>query len=130
MVTRMFRAVPARSVALLILLVGLGISEPLPVRANAPEAGPGFDLADQARVKTGKRRFVANCAGYCHGSDGSAGRAPAFRNRPDFDPDAAFVTIRDGRRGTDVMPRWGDAFSTEEIWELVAYLRFLAEQKD
>jgi len=27
------------------------------------------------------------------------------------------------------MPRWGDTYSPEEIWELVAYLQFLSKKK-
>jgi len=103
-------------------------AEDAPTLTPAPP--PPFDLKDESRIKAGKRRFAANCAGYCHGSDGSAGRGPSFRNRSDFDRQLAFVTIRDGRKGSDVMPPWGNAFSTDEIWELVAYLGTLAEQKE
>lgn len=96
--------------------------------ASAQADAPPFDLNDPARVAAGKRRFGANCAAYCHGAEGEGGKTPRFKGRPDFSPPAAFRTITEGRRGTDVMPPWGKAFSPEQIWELVAYLSFLAQQ--
>jgi mono/diheme cytochrome c family protein len=109
------------------LIVAAG---PISAQEPAESSGvnPSFSLDDPARIKTGKRRFVVNCAGYCHGSDGTAGRGPSFRNRPDFDPAVAFVTIRDGRKGSDVMPPWGASFSPDEIWELVAFLQDLSKK--
>ncbi|MBV8401758.1 MAG: c-type cytochrome [Acetobacteraceae bacterium] len=106
----------------------IGANEEAPSPVAAPR--PSFDLKDPARIKAGKRRFTANCAGYCHGSDGSAGRGPSFLDRPDFNQQLAFVTIRDGRKGSDVMPPWGSAFNSDEIWELVAFLSTLAERKE
>lgn len=94
----------------------------------ADAGGPPFDLAEPARIEAGKLRFGASCAAYCHGSEGSGGRAPAFKGRDDFDPVFAFQIITKGRRGADIMPPWGNAYSPEEIWELVAYLQFLAAQ--
>jgi mono/diheme cytochrome c family protein len=79
----------------------------------------------------GKLRFNSTCAGYCHGFEGTGGSAPTFKGRADdFDPEYAFHTITNGRKGSgDVMPRWGAAFTPEQIWELVAYLTFLSKQK-
>lgn len=103
-----------------------------PISAQEPAettvVKPSFNLDDPARIKAGKRRFVVNCAGYCHGSDGTAGRGPSFRNRPDFDLAVAYVTIRDGRKGSDVMPPWGASFSPDELWELVAFLQDLSKK--
>jgi mono/diheme cytochrome c family protein len=92
---------------------------------------PPFDLSDPQRIEIGKLRFNSSCAGYCHGFEGAGGNAPSFKGRgDDFDPDYAFRTITNGRKGSgDVMPRWGGAFTPEQIWELVAYLEFLAKQK-
>lgn len=89
---------------------------------------PPFDLADPVRIKAGKVRFGATCAPYCHGSEGSGGKAPAFKGRSDFVAESAFRTITTGRRGSDIMPPWGKTFKPEEIWELVAYLQHLAGQ--
>lgn len=99
--------------------------------ANAGEAETAaapFDLSDQARINIGKKRFGANCAAYCHGSEGEGGKTPRFKGNKDFSPAVAFQTITDGRTGADVMPPWGKTFTPEQIWELVAYLKFLSEQ--
>ncbi len=95
--------------------------------AGAAEPPP-FSLDDAARIDAGKRRFGSTCAAYCHGSEGSGGRAPAFKGNPRFFPDDAFKVITEGRRGVDVMPPWGKAFTPEQIWELVAYLQHLSKQ--
>ena len=96
--------------------------------ADAPQ--PPFPLGDPGRIAAGKARFGATCAAYCHGSGGVGGRAPSFRGRSDFVPDDAFKVITEGRRGADIMPPWGNTFSPEEIWELVAYLQDLAKQPE
>lgn len=107
----------------------LGAPAAAPAQSAAALAdAPPFDLADPARISVGKRRFGSTCAAYCHGAEGEGGKTPRFKGRADFAPAAAFRTISEGRRGTDVMPPWGKAFSPEQIWELVAYLKFLAEQ--
>lgn len=95
----------------------------------APDAIAPFDLSDTDRIAAGRRRFNKNCAGYCHGYEGVGGRAPDFRGRTDLPAEAAFRTISEGRRGADVMPPWGNAYSAEQIWELVAYLMHLGAQR-
>lgn len=89
---------------------------------------PPFDLADTARIEAGKGRFGANCAAYCHGFEGSGGKTPAFRGRTDLKPEEVFKVITEGRRGADVMPAWGNGFSAEKRWELVAYIMYLSRQ--
>lgn len=90
---------------------------------------PPFDLADPARVEVGKLRYAQTCAGYCHGGGGVGGRAPDFLGRGDIDAARFFSVIRNGRkRGSDIMPRWDAAFTPEQTWELVAYLKHLAAQ--
>lgn len=91
---------------------------------------PPFDLNDPARIEAGRVRFSGSCTGYCHGNEGRGGRAPDFINRNDFDADYFFRTITNGKRDSGlIMPRWGDTYSPEEIWELVAYLQFLSKKK-
>lgn len=99
--------------------------------AGKPAAGPlaPFDLGDQTRIDAGKRRFAKTCAGYCHGFEGVGGRAPDFKGRTDLPAELAYETISKGRQGADVMPPWGNAFSNEQIWELVAYLMYLGKQQ-
>lgn len=93
------------------------------VAADAP--APPFDLADTSRVEAGRARFGANCAAYCHGFEGSGGKTPAFRGRQDLNPADVFKIITEGRKGADIMPAWGNGFSEEKRWELVAYIMYL-----
>ena len=99
---------------------------------GAADDRPPFDLSDSTRVEAGRSRFNGSCAGYCHGGEGIGGRAPSFKGRgDDFDIGYAFRVISKGRKGSAaVMPRWDEAFSSEEIWEIVAYLKFLSLQKN
>lgn len=96
--------------------------------AGVAAAEPPFPLDDDARIDAGRRRFARTCAAYCHGAEGSGGRAPAFKGNTRLTPDEAFKVITEGRRGSDIMPPWGGSFTPEQIWELVAYLRVLSRQ--
>lgn len=89
---------------------------------------PPFSLNDPARIENGRKRFGSTCAAYCHGTGGTGGRAPSFTGRTDFVPADGFRTITEGRTGADVMPPWGSTFTSEQIWELVAYLVYLSKQ--
>ncbi len=68
--------------------------------------------------------YKENCSG-CHGMDAAGGRAPSL-----FDEawlkgttDEAIITaIRDGIDGTEMEP-FGEAFTPEQIWALVHYIR-------
>jgi mono/diheme cytochrome c family protein len=110
--------------------------------ANAPAPAPdpveeppamdmspaAFDLKDPERIDKGKVRFGTNCAAYCHGFEGSGGKTPAFKGRQDLDPQEVFNIISIGRKGADIMPAWGNGFSAEKRWELVAYIMHLTRQ--
>lgn len=89
---------------------------------------PPFNLDDDARIAAGKARFGANCAAYCHGHEGSGGKVAAFKGRKDLRPEEIFKVITHGRRGADIMPAWGNGFSAEKRWELVAYIMYLSAQ--
>lgn len=93
-----------------------------PPKARAPGAVPG-NLQDPARIKRGKFIFHSTCADSCHGHTPTL-----FVGRRDLDPEYAFNTIRKGGQGATPMPPWGEIFSEEEIWDLVAYLKFLGKQ--
>lgn len=81
-----------------------------------------FDLADKLRIAAGKGRYQSTCADYCHG------HAPAlFIDRQGLEAEYVFNTIRDGGRGATPMPPWGEVFTPEEIWELVAYLKSIGK---
>jgi mono/diheme cytochrome c family protein len=99
--------------------------------ATKPSSGallPPFPLDDPDRIEKGRIRFGANCAAYCHGFEGSGGKTPAFRGRKDLTAEEVFKTITEGRTGSDVMPGWGNGFSEEKRWELVAYIMYLTRQ--
>lgn len=114
-----------------VLLFGLaGPALPGPAAAadaDADAAAAPFDLADPVRVAAGRKRFGSTCAAYCHGNEGSGGKTAPFRGNTAFAPKDAFKTITEGRRAADVMPPWGNAFTPEQIWELVAYLDHLSK---
>lgn len=82
---------------------------------------------DSGAVRRGEQLFLGmNCSG-CHGQDAKAGIfAPNLTDNywryGGSDADV-FNSIYEGRaRG---MPAWGAALSTNQIWELVAYIRSL-----
>lgn len=111
------------------VLIGLMVSLSVtPTFAETTSDAAPFDLSDPARITAGKKRFGANCAAYCHGSEGEGGKTPSFKGNKNFSPAAAHKTITEGRTGADVMPPWGNTFTPEQIWELVAYLNFLSKQ--
>lgn len=125
-----------------LLAISLLLTAPLSAYSVAPPADaqpkdaatptedvqPPFSLDDEARIAAGKARFGANCAAYCHGNEGTGGKVPSFKGRKDLKAEAVFNVITHGRRGADVMPAWGNGFSAEKRWELVAYIIYLSKQ--
>lgn len=119
--------------AVLACAVGpaIGTPPPKPADESAPAGGataPSFDLGDAARIEVGKKRFNSTCSAYCHGAEGEGGKTPPFKGNKNFVAADAYKTISEGRRGSDIMPPWGNAFTPEQIWELVAYIQFLSKQ--
>ncbi|MBE0501833.1 MAG: cytochrome c [Desulfuromonadales bacterium] len=100
---------------------------------------PAGFATDADRLAEAKQLFFARCVD-CHGTlaEGRMSRADFFEPAaPDFtaplyrqiDPAYLFWRIAEGKmvepylsQGS-VMPAWGDHFSDEEIWSLVAYLQ-------
>nr|WP_246736238.1 c-type cytochrome [Enterovirga sp. DB1703] len=82
-----------------------------------PYEGNAYNLSE------GKRLYSwFNCKG-CH-ADGGGASGPALLDgwwRYGSDPVSLFVTLRDGRQNG--MPAYGDKLTTEQIWQLVGYLR-------
>jgi mono/diheme cytochrome c family protein len=83
---------------------------------------PPFELSDPKRIGAGKSNFNSTCAAYCHGQNPTL-----FVDRTGLNEEYVFNTIRDGGKGATPMPPWGDVFTREEIWELVAYLKSLGK---
>ena len=102
---------------------GIPRSEQSPAEAPTKTAGsPPFDLKDPKRVKAGESTFNSTCAAYCHGQ-----KPTLFVDRTGLTEEHVYNTIRDGGKGATPMPPWGDVFTHEEIWELVAYLKSLGK---
>ena len=127
-----FRA-PARNFILVqaAVLAFCLVSTPLsPARADllAPEHTAGVDLSDPEVAKKGGEMFNGMCAGYCHGTAGTAKRGPALRNRPELNESSLYYTILKGRkRGGNPMPPWEGLLTDEQIWTIIAYIVSLRE---
>ena len=79
------------------------------------------DLVNPEFIARGSASYAKSCAvGYCHGSEGAAGRGPILRDR-EWDPRRLFGTIHDGLPGTS-MPAWKGILPQEEIWAITAYI--------
>ncbi|HEX6212646.1 MAG TPA: c-type cytochrome [Methylomirabilota bacterium] len=97
---------------------------PGPQDASAAPAARN-PLAGRADAReNGRRLFVwFNCAG-CHGGHGGGGMGPSLRDVEWIygSSDAhIFDSIAAGR--AHGMPAWGTQVPSEQIWELVAYIR-------
>ena len=78
-------------------------------------------LRDAVFIATGSALFAKNCAvGYCHGSEGRAGRGPRLRDKV-WNADKLFGVVHDGIPNT-TMPPWKDILPEREIWSIVAYV--------
>ncbi len=74
-----------------------------------------------ADVSRGADIFARNCAiGYCHGSEGSAGRAPRIQGRR-FERSYLLKVTREGVPGT-AMPAWKGRLTEAEIQAVVGYM--------
>ena len=79
------------------------------------------NLRDAVFIAAGSESFAKNCAvGYCHGSEGRAGRGPRLRDKV-WNTDKLFAVIHDGIPNT-TMPPWKDILPEKDIWSVVAYV--------
>ncbi|MGB7439196.1 MAG: c-type cytochrome [Candidatus Acidiferrum sp.] len=99
-----------------------------PVPGGGPEIpGPTNPYAnDPTALAKGRQLFVQyNCYG-CHGGHAGGGMGPSLRD-PDWiygDSDAhVFESIAQGR--SQGMPAWGTKLPSDQIWQLVAYVKSL-----
>lgn len=91
----------------------------LPVALGAQSST--LNLRDGAFIASGSELFAKNCAvGYCHGSEGRAGRGPRLRDRT-WNADKLFGVTHDGIPNT-TMPPWKDILPEKDIWSVVAYV--------
>ena len=79
------------------------------------------DLRDAVFIAAGSESFAKNCAvGYCHGSEGGAGRGPRLRDKV-WNTGKLFAVIHDGIPNT-TMPPWKDVLPEKDVWSVVAYI--------
>jgi mono/diheme cytochrome c family protein len=101
------------------LLLGLGLVAAL---ATAQGTEPPFPLRDTAFIARGQELFNRRCAGRCHGPDGRDGmEAPGLTGKTHLTAWFVYNTLVTGRPGT-AMPGWADRFSSEELWQLTAFV--------
>jgi mono/diheme cytochrome c family protein len=93
---------------------------PPPSDDQAVLGAADVDLKDEARIGRGKSTFNESCAAFCHGQE-----PRLFVGRKGLDPDYVYQTIKEGGRGATPMPPWGNVFTPDEIWDLVAYVEFM-----
>jgi mono/diheme cytochrome c family protein len=113
------------------LAVGWLCIVPCTLRAGAADL-ESTNLRNPDVIAIGKKRFNRSCF-YCHGYEGSGGKAATLQRRFDLTPEVVFNTISNGRiSGSAVMPPWKNTLTEDEISQLVAYilsLREMPEQK-
>ena len=93
------------------------------------------DLSDEDRSPRGARAFDAMCTG-CHGAPGREpflGAGDMNPPPPDLaliaparSPQELFWVIKNGLRMTG-MPAWGPTHGDDQLWDLVAFMKRLAE---
>ena len=81
--------------------------------------------AETAPLARGAVIFSKTCAvAYCHGPEGSAGRAPQLAGQP-LERERVFRAVRDGLPNTS-MPGWREKLRPPDLEAVVAYVMSLA----
>jgi mono/diheme cytochrome c family protein len=98
------------------------------------EQNPPVDLppavAEGALAGSGAEIFANVCA-QCHGPEGEGLIGPSLRDKAfqsQYSDQQIFTTISDGHEATPMIA-WGGILSSEQIQELVTFIRSLAEQE-
>jgi mono/diheme cytochrome c family protein len=113
----------------------LNMERPAP---PAPYAGKVNPLTADAAAEAGKQLYAANCTS-CHGPEGMADGPAAGSLNPKPKPlavemkalkdDYLYWRIAEGGAFapfTSAMPSWKSILSEEEIWQVIAFMRTLA----
>jgi cytochrome c oxidase cbb3-type subunit 3 len=100
-----------------------------PGAARQPEPVQSPDQFNAWGIGEGKRLYSAfNCTG-CHGMNGGGAIGPALIDDKWIyggRPDQIYATISQGR--PDGMPSFGGHVTTQQIWQLVAYVQAMSGQ--
>jgi mono/diheme cytochrome c family protein len=92
-------------------------------------AAPALLHAQSQALKRGAEVFRTTCAGaYCHGSEGTAGRAPRLAGR-NFNPRVLSNIIQRGKPGTG-MPAFSQKLKTEDIQAVSEYVLSLSSSAE
>lgn len=123
---------PRRCIAyasLVSLLAGVSVTlaqkvPDAPVTPSPPLAPP-IDLSEPANIEAGREMFNATCTHYCHGREARGGgmRGPSLRNMS-YDDQYLYARITGGK---PPMPSFATAYTPEQIWKIIAYLRSLKD---
>lgn len=98
-----------------------------PGKAAATVEENPIDLKDEAAIRVGKGLFVNTC-GFCHEDGGrKPGRGPKLSQNPNDDTFLYHRIVTGSRRG---MPSFARAFTPEQIWSLIAYIRSLKDDEN
>lgn len=98
---------------------------------GAPKASTNPFAGDRAALTEGADLFGRNCQ-QCHSTRGIGGKCPQLIHGA-WGPEGAnsdelmFRTISEGRANTQ-MGAFKDALTSDEIWKIVAYLRYEAQR--
>lgn len=98
---------------------------------GAPKASANPFAGDRAALTEGADLFGRNCQ-QCHSTRGIGGKCPQLIHGA-WGPEGAnsdelmFRTISEGRANTQ-MGAFKDALTSDQIWKIVAYLRYEAQR--
>ncbi len=80
-----------------------------------------IDLKDPQLISEGDKVFAQNCSiTYCHGREGTAGRAPSVRGKK-WEVTRLHKVIMEGIPNTS-MPNWNDKLTERQISAVIAYI--------
>jgi mono/diheme cytochrome c family protein len=115
---------------LALVLVGTGLAwitrAPAAQTSTSALAPPPIDLSSPAEIAAGKAIYKTSCSHYCHGPGGSAGLGPALRGHH-FDNAYLYMRIS---KGFPPMPAWEQVYQPKQIWQVIAYIQSLRDQKE